>query len=176
MYTRYNALYAGYAWPVVKAAYGMVSAGQYMGRSCCCCSQPDLDTPNFPSRASSSSSAPNTLLQVCRLSVRLQWLPCIWPKVARECPVSTHSILVVFFLTSSAAHFNAACGPPASRLRSEQAARANYPLGLDLGSNLGLDRFQVILGTDSSLCTTFPASKSLGHQAQKMKLYDSEYH
>ena len=111
MYTRYNALYAGYAWPVVKAAYGMVSAGQYMGRSCCCCSQPDLDTPNFPSRASSSSSASNTLLQVCRLSVRLQWLPCIWPKVARECPVSTHSILVVFFLTSSAAHFNAACGP-----------------------------------------------------------------
>ena len=111
MYTRYNALYAGYAWPVVKAAYGMVSAGQYMGRSCCCCSQPDLDTPNFPSRASSSSSASKTLLQVCRLSVRLQWLPCIWPKVAGECPVSTHSILVVFFLTSSAAHFNAACGP-----------------------------------------------------------------
>ena len=34
---------------------------------------------------------------------------------------------------------------------SPALARANYPLGLDLGSNPGLDRFQVMLGTDSSL-------------------------
>ena len=67
------------------------------------------------------------------------WSSRLLPKVPRDCPPTQF-----WFFPTSAAHFNTACG-----LGCVQAAvRANYPLGLDLGSKL--DRFQVMLEMDSS--------------------------
>ena len=106
----YNAMYAGYAWPVLKAAYGVgwpVYGSLLLLLLSTRSGHAQLSFPGF------------FLLLLCcsqNFTASLQTL-CTFAVVAlslaRSCQrASTHSVLVVFFLTSSAAHFNAACGPP----------------------------------------------------------------
>ena len=106
VHTCYNALYAGYAWREVKATYGSGGWPVYGALLNQIWTRPTFLLLLLP--------PPLLLLQpkLCFKSDDCVYFcsGCLVP--GQSCQrVSTHSVLVVFFLTS-AAHFNAACGPP----------------------------------------------------------------
>ena len=117
MFRYYNSLYAEYAWRVVvKATYGMVAVSWPVYGALLLLLNQIWTRPTFlpslllllPPPASlqnsiyESAGDPGVLFNGCLASG--QKLP------EREI-VHPLTVLVVFFLTSSAAHFNAACGP-----------------------------------------------------------------